>query len=69
MSSPEPWSERELRILEALWRQGKTAEQISRFLVTRSRDAVCGRVRRLRKRLGKRGPAVRGSPMQWHCGT
>lgn len=59
----ELWTAEEEYRLRVLWEQGKTAEEISRFLVMRTRNAVCGKVRRMRKKWGVKKFASRPSPI------
>lgn len=46
-AQPNEWPPQEVAVLVDLWREGKTAAEISRALGTRSRSSVLGRLSRM----------------------
>ncbi|WP_409192440.1 GcrA family cell cycle regulator [Bradyrhizobium sp. RDM4] len=52
------WDERDITLLKELWALGHSAAQIARALGC-SRNAVCGRLSRLRLKRGHRPPAAK----------
>lgn len=55
------WTKKDVHDLFTYWREGKTSNEIEQLMPWFTRNAICGKIKRLRDKLGEKKVPSRGT--------